>query len=539
MKKRILRRLGWGLLAFALVLGTTACAGKPESGASGSFKGGLPTKTDAAPEVPAETAQAASSAKPARPGKQNASSKPDETQYDDSLIADAYADAGDAATEWGESYHYEVRVPALLCDSSDAKALNAEIMEIYGADAMRAPDSDTIKYSIGWQSHWDGSLLSLELTAGQPDGETYHDLFYFDFAAQTRLTADDVLARMGLSWQTLEPALIRTAAREHDRMMQAQDVEFTNDLIADTLALRAQSILAAQDAELPLYPNGDGTLTVYLNLATYAGAGWMQTACIVDPNEKAVPLSTGYEFVTAAVDADGVVTVTYHEDGEEFSGRDYQNIYGFAFDTPYTIRGCFGSYTDLFIGNVGSSFEPYLFLKTEDGTLEYVDLFRCARYETYVCGGPIYGITGVTALSAGIEEKPDYSYATVYAQDSSGKTHDLLKTLYLSDGLPYDLQADFGCEDDSGTWCSLSLDVMDGIYAQSGEKSYTGFPLRLGMSEDGMIYALDFWDDAGSETLSICALLPGNGMLVLTQLTGCSPYGLSSGETLYLTETYG
>ena len=120
-----------------------------------------------------------------------------------------------------------------------------------------------MKYSIGWQSHWDGSLLSLELTAGQPDGETYHDLYYFDFETQTRLTAEEVLTRMGLSWDALEPALVRAAAREHDRMMQVQDVEFTNDLIADTLALRAKSVLAAQDAALPLYPNGDGKLTVY------------------------------------------------------------------------------------------------------------------------------------------------------------------------------------------------------------------------------------------------------------------------------------
>lgn len=539
MKNQFLRQLGCGLLAFVLVLGAAACAGRPESGASGKFKGDHAAKPAAAQEETNETAEAVSPALPARPGKQKPAARPDKTQYNDSLLTDAYADAGEAATEWGGSYSYEVRIPELLCDSADAKALNAEIMELYGAEAMRAPDPDTIKYSIGWESHWDGSLLSLELTAGQPDGEVYHDLCYFDFETQTRLTAEDVLTRMGLSWDALEPALVRTAAREHDRMMQAQDVEFTNDLIADTLALRAQSVLAAQDAALPLYPNGDGTLTVYLNLATYAGAGWMQAACVVDPKETAIPLSASYEFVTAEVASGGAVTVTYHEEGGEFSGADYQSIHGFAFDTPYTVRGCFGSYTDLFIGNVGSGFEPYLFLRTENGTLEHVDLFRCARYETYVCGGPVYGITDVTALSAGIEEKTDYSYATVYAQDASGKTHDLLETVYLSDGLPMDLQADFGCEAGGGAWCGLSLDAMDGIYAQSGEKSYTGFPLRLGLREDGLIYALTFWDEAGGETLSICALLPGNGMLVLTQLAGGSPFGLAPGETLYLAETYG
>ena len=519
-------RLACELLAAVLILGTTACAGKPESDASGKFKGDHAANPTAAQEKTGKTTEAASPALPTRPGKQKPAAGPDQTQYNDSLITDAYAAAGEAATEWGGSYSYEVRIPELLCDSRDAAALNAEIMDIYGEEAKRAPEADTVKSSIDWESHWDGSLLSLELTAGQPDGEVYHDLYYFDFETQTRLTAEDVLTRMGLSWDALEPALVRAAAHEHDRMMQAQDVAFTDDLIADTLALR-------------LYPNADGTLTVYLNLATYAGAGWMQTACVVDPNEKAIPLSASYEFVTAEVTADGAVTVEYHARGDEFSGVDYQRIYGFAFDTPYTIRGCFGCYTDLFIGSVGSSFEPYLFLRTEDGTLEYVDLFRCVRYETYVCGGLLYGISGVTALFAGIEEKPDYSYATVYALDRSGKTHDLLETVYLSDGLPYEMQADFGCEGADGAWCSLSLDAMDGIYAQSGDTSYTGFPLRLGLSEDGMIYALDFWDDAGSETLSICALLPGNGMLMLTQLAGGSPFGLSAGETLYLTETYG
>ena len=245
-----------------------------------------------------------------------------------------------------------------------------------------------------------------------------------------------------------------------------EDMEFTDGLIADTLVLRAQSALAAQNAALPFYPNGDGTLTVYLNLATYAGAGWVQRACITDPKEQTVPLSASYEFITANIDANGAVTVEYHEAGDAFSGVDYQQLHGFAFDTPYTIRGCLGAYTSLFPGNIGSDFKPYLFLLTENGTLEYIDLFRCAWYETYVCGGPVYGISGVRALSAGIEEKADYSYATVYALDSSGVKHDLLETVYLCDGLPHDLEGGFGCDGEDGIWYSLSFDADDGIHAQ-------------------------------------------------------------------------
>lgn len=160
-----LRRLGWGLLVLILLLSVSACAGKPED---------MQT-------VPVH------------------SEMQDNADYNDSLIGDAYADEGDAATEWGFSYHYAVRVPKLLSDSEDAKALNAELMALYGSEAMRPPESDSIKYAIGWVSHWDGSLLSLEMTAAQPDGEMHHDIYYFDFAAGKRLSAEDVLARIELS----------------------------------------------------------------------------------------------------------------------------------------------------------------------------------------------------------------------------------------------------------------------------------------------------------------------------------------------------
>ena len=523
MKTGSWRRLGCGLLTLGLLLGMAACAGT-----------GVPAeKREDGRRDEREPARLQTPALPERdaavpPGK----------SYDDSLIADAYADAGDAGDEWGGSYHYEVRVPQLRSDSGDARALNAEIMERYGADAKSAPDPAFAKSPIGWISHWDGSLLSLELTVSRPDGEINRDIYYFDFADETRLSAEDVLARMGLSWESLAPALIRTAVRAHDRMMQAQNGPFTSALAADALELRAQTALAAQDTRLPFYPNGDGTLTVWLNLAVGAGAGWMQKAFVIDPNETAVPLSASYEFVTAEVAADGAVTVEYHERGDEFSGADYQKIHGFAFDTPYRIDGCFGRYTDLFIGNIGAGFEPYLFLLTENGTLEYVDLFRCARYETYVCGGPVYGLSDVTALSAGMGEGADQGCATVWALDASGAKHDLLESVYLSDGLPGGMTGEFAA-DSGGSRYSLSFSGIDGLRAQSGGTAYTGFPLRLGMNADGLVWALDLWDGAGGETLSICAILPGNGMLVLTQLAGGSPFGLAPGETMYLPESFG
>lgn len=70
MKHKV-SRLACGLLAAVLILGTTACAGKPESGASGKFKGDHAANPTAAQEKTRETAEAASPALPTRPGNKN------------------------------------------------------------------------------------------------------------------------------------------------------------------------------------------------------------------------------------------------------------------------------------------------------------------------------------------------------------------------------------------------------------------------------------------------------------------------------------
>ena len=72
-------RLACELLAAVLILGTTACAGKPESGASGKFKGDHAAKPTAAQEKARETTEAASPALPTRSGKQKPAAGPDQT----------------------------------------------------------------------------------------------------------------------------------------------------------------------------------------------------------------------------------------------------------------------------------------------------------------------------------------------------------------------------------------------------------------------------------------------------------------------------
>lgn len=138
MKHKV-SRLACGLLAAVLILGTTACAGKPGKRREREIQG----RSRREPDRRAGKDRQNSRSRFPRPARTARETKtgcgPDQTQYNDSLITDAYAAAGEAATEWGGSYSYEVRIPELLCDSRDAAALNAEIMDIYGEEAKRAP----------------------------------------------------------------------------------------------------------------------------------------------------------------------------------------------------------------------------------------------------------------------------------------------------------------------------------------------------------------------------------------------------------------
>ena len=525
MKKQFQRSI-CGTLALALLIIMTGCGKGPEGETSETQPRGMSTESSLHETVPMP---------PKRTPTERPKKDPTKAVYDDSLIGEVYQASGQETTSWNQDYSYEVRVPKLLSDAEEAKALNAELMEIYGTDAVQPPDPDVIKSSIGWESHWVGSLLSLEMVTDQWDRSQHHEIYYYDFAREARLTSQEVLANLGLDWETLEPMLLRAAMQTFDRKVQERNGGNDSGTAADAMALRAETALAAQNPRLPLYPNGDGTLSVYLNLAADTGSGWEQVECRIDPGERFTPLSASYEFIMAEVDESGRVTVEYREGGEAFRGVDYQGIYGFAFDTPYRVEGCFGRYRSLFLGNLGSGFEPCLFLVTEEGTLEYVDLFRCTRYEIYVCGGPLYGITNVTELVRGLVEREEYSYATVYAENASGQRWDLLESVYGSQNLPEELAKTFYISGGEDGW--LSLDGAEGIQAQGLDgKRYTGFSLGLGMSGKGFIYALDFWDESGQERLSICALTLWNGTLVMEQLAGTGPFALLPGQTMYLLE---
>lgn len=328
--------------------------------------------------------------------------------------------------------------------------------------------------------------------------------------------------------QTWELAVLRAAARAHDRKMQ--DGRAFAGTPAQALTLRARTLAAAREERPDRTDNGDGSWTVSLHLATEEG--WEETACRIDPAETAVPLSVQYAFITAAMDAHGTVTVRFDRGGDPFRGEDYQKIYGFDLEGNYEISGCFGQYSALFLGNIGVDLTPYLFLLTAEGTLEYVDLFHCARYGTFVCGGPVYGVRNVTDLYAKPVQMEGYRYETVCARDAAGREWDLSEQIIAMDQVPEALTATFRDCEEPDTWLRPFGEY--GAQARANGGAYTGFPLRLGIDGDGMIYALEFWDENGREQSGIYALVPENGVLTLKLRSGKGPFGLAADQSRYL-----
>ena len=89
---------------------------------------------------------------------------------------------------------------------------------------------------------------------------------------------------------------------------------------------------------------------------------------VSDSESEDVYLEFEYEYVKAILDGN-TLTVTI------LSGvvtDEYLNLSGIKYDEPYPVSGLEGKYTDLFIGSMGNSVSPFIFLLTDRGTVECV-----------------------------------------------------------------------------------------------------------------------------------------------------------------------
>lgn len=109
----------------------------------------------------------------------------------------------------------------------------------------------------------------------------------------------------------------------------------------------------------------------------------------------------------------------------------YWNIYEGTFKSTecYKVENVNGDVSDIFIGEIGGSDVPYVFLLMEDGTIEYIDLNNLNNNTFYFSAEKIDGLYGVT----GFEQKSrkffysdeNYQYVNAIRNDGVRKEIEL------------------------------------------------------------------------------------------------------------------
>ena len=363
-------------------------------------------------------------------------------RYDDSLITEAISKEGSFTDEHGQEWDYSYHIPQLADDTADAESINKAIMNILSSDVQATLSSSSVTKmpethyaDISWQSHWNGSLLSLSLhLTGWASDIASYEVYHYDFASGRRLTNAQVLDRFDVSREDFIAALRCAAAQTYDAVYAPWGVpELSPDgknfgpMCIDLASVRAWTI-AEENYELDnlrFYPEQDGSFTAFQPVGSLAGAGQCCEELHVQPGAKerhsSVPQSE-YAFVTAHLTDDGAaVRFTRHKDGM-FDSEEYRPYVGFSYNTDYPIAACYGEYQDIFVGTFGNGMAPYVFLLTKGGTVEYADIFGGFDNGFLCSGGPLYGFRDIVGFESGVyEDGFGGGYETVYAVDKNGR----------------------------------------------------------------------------------------------------------------------
>ena len=189
-----------------------------------------------------------------------------------SLIGALYNEAFDY-TDGGSSGHYTYRVPQLLADTKDAKAINREIADRYGPiveEALASKEDGTgisCRY-VAWTSYQYGDILSLIVSCGWNYDATEERVYLYDTAAGTRLTTTALLTTLGVDETVFLDTVRRVAAERFDAQYSQ-----TGAAAEEVAERRAWTLSDANiNMDIGAYPDGAGWLYAVVPIGSIAGA---------------------------------------------------------------------------------------------------------------------------------------------------------------------------------------------------------------------------------------------------------------------------
>lgn len=530
------------LLAAAMLLSAAGCAQDSKR----------PEPTEPAASAASETSVENVEAAEDTPQKPQSSRR-----FDDSRISTLYDERFTYTDPYGIEDTYFYQVPQIDDDTEGARNINEMIGYRFGYLVERALDArsrnDFIDTSyIIWVSNWDGPLLSLQITSS--DAMYNHDVgsYHYNFATGQELSNPEMLAHLGYTDDAkVMHALERAVAQHFDTYYGYIDPDQT----ATLYMMRAQSLsnLDGLYSYYSLYPKYSHGFVATVPMYTPAGSGMYWTDVQVDPDKRQGSgqiLHGQDEWFTCDVSADGAVTVRALTDYVTPDGAmTYQTMkewYELGDKTEFAVSGCYSDYIKMLMTSIGQDYAPYVFLLTENGNVEYIDVISGAQCGTMVNGGPLFGINGIVRFETGTAYDAEYGaeYATVYGVSRDNEKFNLMEAVWNTAPLSIPNMVGSFVSEETGTWfeiCEDQPNFYTGAYT-NGQRipaTWDSSISYLGMDDRGWICSVSlFRMDSGRTQRETLAMMPADyGGVNVMHIGGESLLNLPQQEAVWFEMT--
>ncbi|WP_444006863.1 hypothetical protein [Gemmiger formicilis] len=530
------------LLAAAMLLSAAGCAQDSKR----------PEPTEPAASAVSETSVENVEAAEDTPQKPQSSRR-----FDDSRISTLYDERFTYTDPYGIEDTYFYQVPQIDDDTEGAKNINEMIGYRFGYLVERALDArsrnDFIDTSyIIWVSNWDGPLLSLQITSS--DAMYNHDVgsYHYNFATGQELSNPEMLAHLGYTDDAkVMHALERAVAQHFDTYYGYIDPDQT----AMLYMMRAQSLsnLDGLYSYYSLYPKYSHGFVATVPMYTPAGSGMYWTDVQVDPDKRQGSgqiLHGQDEWFTCDVSADGAVTVRALTDYVTPDGAmTYQTMkewYELGDKTEFAVSGCYSDYIKMLMTSIGQDYAPYVFLLTENGNVEYIDVISGAQCGTMVNGGPLYGINSIVRFETGTAYDAEYGaeYTTVYGVSRDNEKFNLMEAVWNTAPLSIPNMVGSFVSEETGTWfeiCEDQPNFYTGAYT-NGQRipaTWDSSISYLGMDDRGWICSVSlFRMDSGRTQRETLAMMPADyGGVNVMHIGGESLLNLPQQEAVWFEMT--
>lgn len=478
-------------------------------------------------------------------------------RFDDSRISTLYDERFTYTDPYGIEDTYFYQVPQIDDDTEGARNINEMIGYRFGYLVERALDArsrnDFIDTSyIIWVSNWDGPLLSLQITSS--DAMYNHDVgsYHYNFDTGQELSNPEMLAHLGYTDDAkVMHALERAVAQHFDTYYGYIDPDQT----AMLYMMRAQSLsnLDGLYSYYSLYPKYSHGFVATVPMYTPAGSGMYWTDVQVDPDKRQGSgqiLHGQDEWFTCDVSADGAVTVRALTDYVTPDGAmTYQTMkewYELGDKTEFAVSGCYSDYIKMLMTSIGQDYAPYVFLLTENGNVEYIDVISGAQCGTMVNGGPLFGINGIVRFETGTAYDAEYGaeYATVYGVSRDNEKFNLMEAVWNTAPLSIPNMVGSFVSEETGTWfeiCEDQPNFYTGAYTngQMVPATWDSSISYLGMDDRGWICSVSlFRMDSGRTQRETLAMMPADyGGVNVMHIGGESLLNLPQQEAVWFEMT--